>query len=105
MQWNTMKTEDLFTTILRLRSPKEARCFFRDLLTAEEIVELSRRWQAAQMLDKGVPYIKIVKETGLSSRTVARVAKWLKRGLGGYRLAIRRKAHHQDSKPSGKSPG
>lgn len=105
MRWNTPTTEDLFRTILGLKTLDEVKRFFRDLLTEEEIVELSKRWQAAQMLDKGVPYVTIIKKTGLSSRTVARIAKWLRSGLEGYALAIRRKAHSQGSFPPGKSPG
>jgi uncharacterized protein YerC len=42
------------------------------------------------MLWQGVPYTVIEKETGLSSRTIARVHKWLKRGKGGYLMMLRR---------------
>jgi len=98
MRWDTPTTEDLFMTVLGLKTIDEAKCFFRDLLTEEEIVEFARRWQAAQMLDAGVPYLRIVKKTGLSSRTVARIAKWLRSGLGGYAQAIRRKSHSRRSR-------
>ena len=66
----------------------------RDLLTESEIKEFARRWQAAQMLDRKVPYSTIVKATGLSSTTVARVAQWLNKGQGGYRLLLTRLHHH-----------
>jgi len=91
MNWNTGKTEDLLTAIISLRSLDEAKMFFRDLLSEKEISEMASRWQAARMLDRGVPYRRITVETGLSSRTVARIAKWLRSGLGGYRLAIDRR--------------
>ena len=42
------------------------------------------------MLEDKVPYSKIEAETGLSSTTIARVARWLKRGGGGYRLILKR---------------
>jgi uncharacterized protein YerC len=42
------------------------------------------------MLWQGVPYTSIEEETGLSSRTIARVHKWLKRGKGGYIMMLRR---------------
>jgi TrpR-related protein YerC/YecD len=80
----------LYKAIQSLRDLGEARRFFRDLLTAAEIDELARRWKAARLLSQGVPYTRIVDETGLSSTTVARVSRWVKKGAGGYRLVIRR---------------
>ena len=80
--------ENLFAVILALETQNEANNFFRDLLTESEIKEFSSRWKAAQMLDSGKSYTTIVKETGLSSTTVARIAKWLNGDFGGYRQAI-----------------
>lgn len=88
--WKTSQTEDLFRAILALRTVPEAQRFFRDLLTEEEILEFAKRWQAAQMLDQRIPYSKIVKTTGLSSTTVARVSRWLNRGMNGYTLMLKR---------------
>ncbi|MFA4880093.1 MAG: YerC/YecD family TrpR-related protein [Candidatus Doudnabacteria bacterium] len=93
-QWDNKKTEDLFQAILALKNIKEAKRFFRDLLTEQEIVEFSRRWQAAKMLNGKVAYSAIEKKTGLSSTTIARISKWLNRGMGGYRLIIKRLNHH-----------
>ncbi len=86
----------LFKAILTLGTLDEAKRFFRDLLTPEEIAEFSKRWQAAQMLAQKVPYSFIVKKTKLSSTTVARVSRWLTRGMGGYSLILNRMAstHH-----------
>lgn len=99
MNWNNEKNKNLITAILALKNEKEAKQFLRDLLTESEIYEFSNRWQAAQMLDNNIPYTKIVKETGLSSTTVARISKWLSKGMGGYRLMIDRLVNHH-SKPS-----
>jgi len=88
----THDTTQLYETILQLRSVEECRKFFRDLLTETEIREVAERWRAAQMLAEGVPYITIERETGLSSRTIARVHKWLKQGKGGYAMMLRRTA-------------
>lgn len=82
--------EDLYGAILTLRTKGEAQKFFRDLLTETEIRELAERWKTARLLDRGVPYTRIIEETGISSTTVARVARWLRRGTGGYRLALGR---------------
>jgi TrpR-related protein YerC/YecD len=83
--------EELYRAILSLKDVKEAKPFFRDLLTEGEIYEFAERWKVARMLASGVPYTKIIKATGLSSTTVARVARWVKKGTGGYRLILQRK--------------
>ncbi len=83
---------DLYKAVLKLESIDECRRFFRDLLTENEIKEFSERWKVAQLLAKGVPYSRIEEETGLSSRTIARVGQWLKRGKGGYTLVLKKTA-------------
>ena len=100
--WNNKTTEDLFRSILKLKNTGETKKFFRDLLTAEEIIEFGKRWQAAQMLNKNISYEKIVKITGLSSRTVARISKWLNKGMGGYKLMLKKINHHHNYSPKGK---
>jgi TrpR-related protein YerC/YecD len=100
--WNNQKTENLILAILALRSQKEAKKFLRDLMTEQEIFEFGNRWQAAQMLVKKIPYSAIEEETGLSSTTIARVSKWLNKGMGGYRLILKRLDHHHNFFSSGK---
>ena len=82
--------DELYTVITRLEDLDECRRFFRDLLTETEIREFAERWKVARMLYEGIPYTAIEDETGLSSRTIARVHKWLKRGKGGYTMMMRR---------------
>src|SRR3989338_8180904 len=89
-KWDNQNTEELLKAILALKTIDEAKRCLRDLLTEAEILEFSRRWQAAKMLEKGVPYTQIVGKTGLSSTTVARVSQWLNSGLGGYKLVLKR---------------
>ncbi|MEX1139927.1 MAG: YerC/YecD family TrpR-related protein [Bacteroidota bacterium] len=80
----------LYGVVLRLKSIDECKRFFRDLLTETEIHEFAQRWKAAQMLEARIPYKTIERETGLSSRTIARVHRWMKHGRGGYNLMLRR---------------
>jgi TrpR-related protein YerC/YecD len=94
------ETKDLFKSIISLKSIDEAKRFFRDLLTEQELVEFGSRWKAAQMLNQKISYSKIEKETGLSSTTVARISKWLNEGLGGYKLML--KKQHQKRQSFGK---
>lgn len=86
----TRDIDDLYTVIHKLESLEECRRFFRDLLTETEIREFAERWKVARMLWRGIPYTTIEAETGLSSRTIARVHKWLKKGKGGYLMMLRR---------------
>lgn len=89
-KWINADTDALFKAVLCLKNLDEAQRFFRDLLTEKEITEFGQRWKVAKMLEKKVVYIKIEKETGMSSTTVARIHKWLKKGAGGYRLVLDR---------------
>jgi TrpR-related protein YerC/YecD len=82
--------DDLYNAILKLGSLDECRRFFRDLLTEYEIKEVVERWKAAKMLAEGIPYTQIEAETGLSTRTIARVGKWLKKGKGGYSMMLKK---------------
>lgn len=88
--WSNRDTNALFRVILKLNNLNEVRRFFRDLLTEKEILEFSQRWKVARMLSKGISYIKIEQEIGMSSTTIARVHKWLKKGMGGYKLILER---------------
>ncbi len=97
-KWDNRKTEDLIGIILALKSKKEAKMFLRDLLTEQEILEFGNRWKAAQMLSEKISYPEIQKETGLSTRTIARISKWLNNGKGGYKMALDRIHHHSSSR-------
>lgn len=84
------EVEELFEAILKLKSVGEAKKFFRDLCTLEEIDEMARRWQVAKLVAEERPYREIAEEVGVSTTTVARVAHWLDYGKGGYRLILER---------------
>lgn len=89
----------LYKAFLSLKNDDECKKFLRDLLTQVEIKEFINRWKVARMLDKKVQYTKIEKATGMSSTTIARINKWLKKGMGGYQLMLKRfteksSAHH-----------
>ena len=83
--------EQLFDTIAKLRNPDEARRFFRDLCTQSELEAMAHRWEVAQLLDQGLPYLEVSKRAHASTTTVTRVAQWLRNGEGGYQLALKRR--------------
>lgn len=96
MNWKNSRNQRLIQAILAIKTKYEARCFLRDLMTEKEIEEFSKRLMTAEMLTENITYSKIIRETGLSSTTVARVAKWLNGKEGGYRIIIS-KLHRHDS--------
>jgi TrpR-related protein YerC/YecD len=89
--WPTSEHRDLFATIASLRTEEEVERFLRDLCTISELEAMAHRWQVAQLLDRGLPYLEVAKRAHASTTTVTRVAQWLRRGEGGYQLALRRK--------------
>lgn len=86
--WNTKENRQLIEAILSLKTTDETRRFLRDLMTEGEIIEFAKRLEAARLLSRDVQYNAIIEKTGLSSTTIARVSKYLKGSLGGYRLVL-----------------
>lgn len=89
--WPTAEHADLFATIASLKTPQEAERFLRDLCTISELDAMAHRWEVAQLLDEGLSYLEVAKRAQASTTTVTRVAQWLRRGEGGYALALRRR--------------
>ncbi len=86
----TVAMKELFEAIRHIRSPREAEQFFRDLLTIAELEEFANRWQMVKLLVAGKPYLEIAEKLKTSTTTVARVAKWLYAGTGGYETIAKR---------------
>ncbi len=74
-----------------MRTAEETSYLLRDLCTVSELDAMAHRWQVAQLLDEGLPYLEVAKRAHASTTTVTRVAQWLRRGEGGYALALRRR--------------
>jgi TrpR-related protein YerC/YecD len=91
--WNR-EADELLRVILGLSGLSEARRFFRDLMTEDEIRMIVDRWRVARMLHEGSTYRQIESATGLSSRTIARISRWLQEGEGGYRRQLAHHSHH-----------
>src|SRR5439155_16990267 len=66
-EWETKETRDLLKTIVSLRTVDEAERFLRDLCTLSELEAMTHRWQAAQLVDRGLPYHEVSKRTGAST--------------------------------------
>jgi TrpR-related protein YerC/YecD len=93
--WRTEELETLFEAILRLRTAEEAEAFFRDLCTLGELHDMAQRWAVARLLEAGMHYAEISRQTGASTATITRINNWLQHGEGGYRLMLDRLAEEQ----------
>ncbi len=96
--WQDKKNAQLVQVFLSLKNEDEVERFLRDLMTIGEIEEFARRLEAASLLSQNTQYNAIAESTGLSTATIARVAKFLKGSLGGYQLVLHR-IHSNKSKP------
>ena len=72
--------------ILALRSIDEC----RDLCTPAELQAMADRWAVVELLERGLAYREIHKQTGVSVTTIGRVARFLMSGNGGYRAVTER---------------
>jgi TrpR-related protein YerC/YecD len=82
----------LCQALLTLRTVEECRDFLRDLCTPAELQALADRWTVVGLLQAGMAYREIAKQTGVSVTTIGRVARYLGSGNGGYELASKRLA-------------
>lgn len=83
-----------------LRTEEEAAAFLTDLTTPAEQDALKERWRIANMLfEGGKSYRDIAAETGASTTTVARVARFLNsENNRGYQVLLERMARMRRKK-------
>ena len=97
--WSEAFPSTFADVLTSIQDPQLMRAFLRDVMTEKEIIEISARLRAAEMLREGATYVQIVRETKLSSRTIARISEWLQSGTGGY-TAILDDATHAHTMPA-----
>jgi len=95
--WPTAEHREVFRAIASLRTTEEVEHFLRDLCTISELDAMAHRWQVAQLLDEGLPYLEVARRAHASTTTVTRVAQWLRRGEGGYALALSRRKRRRNN--------
>ena len=81
---------ELFEAIVSIDNIEECKNFFYDLCTPSEINEFSTRWLIVRLLTKKIPYRQIAAETGVSTTTVGRVARYMKYGHNGYNSVLKK---------------
>jgi TrpR-related protein YerC/YecD len=88
--WRTPEAEALVDAIVRLDTREDAERFLRDLCTLGELRDMAQRWAVVRLLDAGMHYAEISRQTGASTATITRIASWLNHGEGGYRRMLDR---------------
>ena len=83
--------KELFDEILKLETEEECAKFFDDLCTINELDAMLQRVKAAKMLLEDKTFQEVIKETQISSATLARVSKCIKYGDGGYKDILKKK--------------
>jgi TrpR-related protein YerC/YecD len=99
-RWRTPLTDQLFDTVLDLRTVEECEAFFEDLCTLKEISDLSHRLEVARLLRSGATYEEVIvamrkalgRQPVPSTATISRINRFLKYGAGGYRTMLDRMA-------------
>ena len=85
---HTPEVDRLFEAILTLETMEDCYNFFEDACTVKEILDISQRLKAAEMLKNGENYVVVSKTTGMSTATISRVNKCLEYGSGGYKKVL-----------------
>jgi TrpR-related protein YerC/YecD len=85
----------LCSAILSCTSEQEVADFLRDVGTLSELQAWSERLEVAKQLAQGLTYREVAKNTGASTTTVTRVAKFIENGPGGYRKILQVHRHHR----------
>ena len=97
--WQSNMPTQLAKTMTYIADEQVMCDFLRDVMTEKEIIEIAARLEAARLLSLGETYKNIIKNTKLSSRTVARISDWLKSGRTGYSTVLAQMYSHQDHIP------
>lgn len=85
----------LVSAMQSCKTEEELTDFLRDIGTLGELQEWSERLEVAKLLSQGLSYRKVASQTGASTTTVTRVAKFLENGAGGYRRVLHSHRHHR----------
>lgn len=85
-------THDLCRALLAIETEAQAENLLRDLCTPAEIRTLAERWHVARLLDStDLSYRDIHDQTGVSTTTIVRVARFLRQEPHqGYRAILDR---------------
>ncbi len=78
----------LMERLSKVESAEECERVLDDLCTPSEVENMAQRLYAAKLVLEGKTYAQVEEETQISSATLSRVSRCIKRGKGGYRLLV-----------------
>jgi uncharacterized protein YerC len=85
-----IETLDMLYTAAASVSGRDAtKAFLKELLTPSERIMLGRRIWIARLLLSGYTHAEIGEQLEVGPNTIAKVDKWLKQQLPGYREAVK----------------
>ncbi|PIR52656.1 DNA-binding transcriptional regulator [Candidatus Peregrinibacteria bacterium CG10_big_fil_rev_8_21_14_0_10_49_10] len=87
--------KSLCSALASCETEEEIASFLRDIGTLSELQAWGERFEVAKQVAQGKTYREIAKNTGASTTTVTRVAKFLENGEGGYRKVLNTHRHHR----------
>src|SRR5436305_1247244 len=65
--WRTPAVDALADALLAMRTRDEMTALLRDLCSLHELEVLAHRWQAAGLLDQGIPYARVAQRVNGST--------------------------------------
>lgn len=81
---------DLIHALMEVKTAEEASLFIQDLLTKQELYNLSKRLRIAKLLLSGKTYEEIEKQVHVSHATIAKIGVWLSDRGEGFRSIVRK---------------
>ena len=84
---NNRAIRELYDVLLQLKTPEDCEILLRDLCTHKEVENMAARIASARLLMQGETYTEIMRQTGISSATLARVSSAVQYG-SGYRKFV-----------------
>jgi len=80
--------EYLYTALARVDNPSDIAKVMEDICTYKEVEQMAQRLKSAELLLEGRTYTEVIHATGISSATLSRVSKCIRKGNGGYKLLV-----------------
>lgn len=81
---NEKYVKELAQAIVYVKDMAFAEAFLHNILTPNELEEISKRLQIVKLLHKGVPQREVAKKLGVSMGTVSRGSRELKYGENAF---------------------
>ena len=90
MHWNNPRRPQENGVVERSQGTSARWCEPWTCRTPAELQAMADRWAVVELLERGLPYREIHRQTGVSVTTIGRVARYLTSGNGGYRAVTER---------------